>query len=341
VKDSGRERSQPHGAGEVPGAGGGPEPGPALSVVVPLYNEEANIRPLVAAVREALAGVESWELLLVDDGSTDGTAACALECCAEDPRVRLLRLARNYGQTAAMQAGFDHARGAVVVSMDGDLQNDPADIPRLVARLEEGFDLVAGYRERRQDKVLTRKVPSWLANRLIRRVTGIPVRDNGCSLKAFRRELLDRLHLYADLHRFIPAVAAATAGARITEVAVRHHPRQYGRSKYGLSRTVKVLLDLMTVRMIQRVRERPLQLFGVGALGACLCGAVFAALAAFAYATFGPEKAHAVVLPGVSLLWFGLGFYLLMLGLIAEAALREELPGHRRSTPVVREVADS
>jgi glycosyltransferase involved in cell wall biosynthesis len=322
------------------GAGGSSEPGPALSVVVPLYNEEGNIDLLVSAVREALAAVESWELLLVDDGSTDGTAARALECCAADPRVRLLRLARNYGQTAAMQAGFDHARGAVVVSMDGDMQNDPADIPRLVARLEEGFDLVAGYRERRQDKFLTRKVPSWLANRLIRRVTGVPIRDNGCSLKAFRRNLLHRLHLYADLHRFIPAVAAATAGARITELPVRHHPRRYGRSKYGLSRTVKVLLDLLTIRMIQRVRERPLQLFGAGALGACVCGAVFAAFAAIAYTGFGPDKAYSIVFPGVSLLWFGLGFYLLMLGLIAEAALREDLPGHGRNAPVVREVAD-
>ncbi len=311
---------------------------PALSVVVPVYNEEENVRPLVSAVRDALAHTESWELLLVDDGSTDATVAVAEELAERDRRIRVLKLARNYGQTAAMQAGFDHARGAVVVTMDGDLQNDPADIPRLVARLEEGFDLVAGYRERRQDKVITRKIPSWVANRLIGRVTGIPIRDNGCSLKAYRRELLDRLHLYADLHRFIPAVAAATAGARITEIPVRHHPRLHGRSKYGLSRTVKVMLDLMTVKTIQEVRERPLQLFGVGALGACLCGIAFAIAAVIAYASFVARKAQSLVFPGVSLLWFGLAFYLLMLGLIAEAALREELPRRRGTMPVVREV---
>jgi glycosyltransferase involved in cell wall biosynthesis len=311
---------------------------PALSVVVPVYNEEENVQPLVAAIRNALAYTDSWELLLVDDGSTDATVAVAEGLAAQDRRIRVLKLARNYGQTAAMQAGFDHSRGAVVVTMDGDLQNDPADIPRLVARLEEGFDLVAGYRERRQDKVLTRKIPSWIANRLIRRVTGIPIRDNGCSLKAYRRELVDRLHLYADLHRFIPAMAAVTAGARITEIPVRHHPRRHGRSKYGLSRTVKVMLDLITVKTIQEVRERPLQLFGVGALGAFLFGIAFAAAAVVAHASFVVQKAQAVVFPGVSLLWFGLAFYLLMLGLIAEAALREELPSGHRSKPVVREV---
>ena len=335
-QDRDRDRRSP--AVKALDASGEPGERPALSVVVPVYNEEENVRPLVAAVQDALADNGSWELLLVDDGSTDATVARAEELAERDPRVRVLKLARNYGQTAAMQAGFDHARGVVVVTMDGDLQNDPADIPRLVARLEDGFDLVAGYRERRQDKVLTRKIPSWVANRLIGRVTGIPIRDNGCSLKAYRRELLDRLHLYAELHRFIPAVAAATAGARITEIPVRHHPRRHGHSKYGLSRTVKVMLDLMTVRMIQRVRERPLQLFGAGALGACLCGIAFAIAAVVAYTSFVAQKAQSVVFPGVSLLWFGLAFYLLMLGLIAEAALREELPKRGERMPVVREV---
>jgi len=333
-----QDRNRPFDAARASGAGGNAETRPALSVVVPVYNEEENVRPLVSAIRDALAYTDSWELLLVDDGSTDATVALAEELAEQDRRIRVIKLARNYGQTAAMQAGFDHARGAVVVTMDGDLQNDPADIPRLVARLEEGFDLVAGYRERRQDKVITRKIPSWVANRLIARVTGIPIRDNGCSLKAYRRELLDRLHLYADLHRFIPAMAAATAGARITEIPVRHHPRRHGKSKYGLSRTVKVMLDLITVKTIQEVRERPLQLFGVGALGACLCGIASAIAAVVAHLSFVTQKAQSVVFPGVSLLWFGLAFYLLMLGLIAEASLKEELPRRRGSMPVVREV---
>src|SRR5262249_38900390 len=206
---------------------------PTLSVVVPLYNEQESLPGLVDAVRSALAGDRAWELVLVDDGSRDGTAAAAEKISAVDSRVRLIRLARNYGQTQAMQAGFDAVRGDVVVSMDGDLQNDPADIPMLVNTLEQGYDLVAGYRERRQDKGITPKIPSWVANRLIRAITTVPIRDNGCSLKAYRRDMLDRMHLYSDMHRFLPALAAATAGARITEVPVRHHARRFGQSKYG------------------------------------------------------------------------------------------------------------
>lgn len=188
---------------------------PSLSVVIPLFNEEESVGPLIDEVREALDPRPDWELVLVDDGSRDATVKIVEQRAREDARVRLIRLARNYGQTPAMQAGFDHARGEVVVSMDGDLQNDARDIPKLVEELDKGFDLVAGYRVARQDAVVTRKIPSWCANRLIRSITGVSIRDNGCSLKAYRRELLDRIHLYSDMHRFIPAVAAATAGARI------------------------------------------------------------------------------------------------------------------------------
>ncbi|MGH7622120.1 MAG: glycosyltransferase family 2 protein, partial [Gemmatimonadaceae bacterium] len=222
---------------------------PDLSVVVPLYNEEESVGPLADAVREALASVERWELVLVDDGSRDGTVRIAESLASADPRIVLVQLARNYGQTQAMQAGFDAARGRVVVSMDGDLQNDPRDIPLLIAKLEEGYDLVAGYRMRRQDKVITRKLPSWVANRIIIWLTGVRIRDNGCSLKAYRRDLLDQLHLYSDMHRFLPALAAATANARIAEVPVRHHARRFGTSKYGLSRIAKLLADLLTIKM--------------------------------------------------------------------------------------------
>lgn len=311
---------------------------PEISVVVPLFNEEESVGPLVDAVRHALGPGEEWELVLVDDGSRDATVAIATEIAAADPRVRLLRLARNYGQTPAMQAGFDHARGRVVVSMDGDLQNDPQDIPRLVAKLDEGYDLVAGYRERRQDKVITRKVPSWIANRIIRSITGVSIRDNGCSLKAYRRELLDRVHLYSDMHRFIPAVAAATAGARIAEIPVRHHARRFGTSKYGLSRIAKVLADLLTIKMIRSFRERPLVLFAAGALGAMLLGLLFAVAAIVSLAFFRPEKASALVFPGAALLWLGLAAYLLMLGLIAEAAVRKQRWRAAGHLPLVREV---
>ncbi len=311
---------------------------PEISVVVPLFNEEESVRPLVEAVREVFEPRTDWELVLVDDGSRDATVTIAGEIAAADPRVRLLRLARNYGQTPAMQAGFDHARGRVVVSMDGDLQNDPRDIPRLVAKLDEGYDLVAGYRERRQDKVVTRKVPSWIANRLIRRITGVNIRDNGCSLKAYRRELLDRVHLYSDMHRFIPAVAAATGGARIAEIPVRHHARRFGASKYGLSRIAKVLADLLTIKMIRSFRERPLALFAAGAVGACVIATAFLAAALISIFFFRPEKANALVFPGAALLWFGLGFYLLMLGLIAEVAVRKHRHFRKQALPLAREV---
>ena len=294
---------------------------PALSVVVPLYDEEESVGALVEVVRVALGDQASWELVLVDDGSQDGTAAVAQSFAAADGRIRLIQLARNYGQTQAMQAGFDAAEGDVVVSMDGDLQNDPLDIPALVAKLDEGFDLVAGYRERRQDKLITRKIPSWVANRLIRAITGVRIRDNGCSLKAYRRETLNRIHLYSDMHRFLPAVAAATAGARITEVPVRHHPRRFGESKYGLSRILKILADLLTITMIAWFRERPIIMFGIGAAGAFGLSLVFFGLALLRWTDIRETMANAYVFPAAGLLWLLLACYLVMLGLIAEVAV--------------------
>jgi glycosyltransferase involved in cell wall biosynthesis len=316
---------------------------PFLSVVVPLYNEEDSVAALVATVRDALTDRWDWELVLVDDGSWDRTAEIAGAICRTDPRVRLLCLAWNYGQTPAMQAGFDHARGAVVVSMDGDLQNDPRDIPALVAKLQEGYDLVAGYRLHRQDSLLSRRVPSWLANRLIRSITGVSIRDNGCSLKAYRRDLLDRLHLYSDMHRFIPAVAAATAGARIAEFPVRHHARLYGTSKYGLSRVGKVLADLLVIKMMSTFRERPLSMFALGASVAALIGLLFGGsmLVSVAALLFqldlGIAAVDGFVIPGVTLLWFGLAFFLLMLGLISEVMLREFSHARARTLAVLRE----
>jgi glycosyltransferase involved in cell wall biosynthesis len=220
-----------------------------------------------------------------------------------------------------MQAGFDAAAGDIVVSMDGDLQNDPADIPLLVAKLEEGYDLVAGYRVRRKDHLLTRKLPSWVANRLIQRITGVRIRDNGCSLKAYRRELLDAMRLYSDMHRFIPAIAAGTTAARIAEVPVRHHPRRFGTSKYGLSRIAIVLADLLTVVMVRSFRERPLAMFTAGALAA-MGAAVLLGVAGLVAALLDPYVATSFVFPGAALMLAGLSFYLLMVGLIAELAIR-------------------
>lgn len=292
-----------------------------LSVVVPLYNEEESVRPLVEAVRSALGGWPRWELVLVDDGSRDGTAAIAESCGAADRRVRAIRLARNYGQTQAMQAGFDAAAGDVVVTMDGDLQNDPLDIPLLVAKLDEGYDLVAGFRLRRQDRLVTRKVPSWVANRLIRAITGVPIRDNGCSLKAYRREVLDRIHLYSDMHRFLPAVAAATAGARIAEVPVRHHARRFGQSKYGLSRILKIVADLLTITMIAWFRERPIAMFGLGATAAFGIGLAFFGLTLAGWTGLRHDPGDVWVFPAAGVLWLALACYLVMLGLIGEVAV--------------------
>ena len=304
--------------------------------MAPLYNESQNVRPLVDWILQALESFGAkFEIILVDDGSRDGTWNEVL-AAASDPRVHGLRLGRNVGQTAAMMAGFDHARGGVIVSLDGDLQNDPRDIPALVSKLDEGYDLVCGWRQRRQDKLLLRKVPSWLANRLIRRLTGVPITDNGCSLKAYRRDLLDRISLYAEQHRFIPALSASV-GARIAEMPVRHHARKFGESKYGISRTVKVLIDLLTLKMITTFRSRPLVGFGMAAVPPLLAALVFGVLWLVSLTQFGPEKAAALVFPGAGLLGIGLAFYLFMLGLVAEVALSTER-GDTYNAPTAWEV---
>jgi glycosyltransferase involved in cell wall biosynthesis len=270
----------------------------------------------------------------VDDGSRDDTWAQV--CAVANPQVRGLRLGRNVGQTAAMMAGFDHARGQVVVSLDGDLQNDPRDIPALIAKLDEGYDLVCGWRQQRQDKLLLRKVPSWVANRLIRWLTGVPITDNGCSLKAYRRDLLDRIPLYAEQHRFIPALSASV-GARIAEMPVRHHARRFGESKYGISRTVKVLIDLLTLKMITTFRSRPLVGFALAAVPALGAAVLFGVLWVVSWTQFGPEKASALVFPGAGLLAVGAALYLFMLGLVAEVALSSERVGIN-DTPTAAEI---
>jgi glycosyltransferase involved in cell wall biosynthesis len=309
---------------------------PELSVVAPLFDESQNVRPLVEWILQALQSFAgTFEIILVDDGSRDDTWS-QVRTAAADPRVVGLRLGRNVGQTAAMMAGFDHARGRIVVSLDGDLQNDPRDIPALIAKLEEGYDLVCGWRRQRQDKLLLRKVPSWLANRLIRRLTGVPITDNGCSLKAYRRDLLDRIALYAEQHRFIPALSASV-GARITEMPVRHHARRFGESKYGISRTVKVLVDLLTLKMITTFRSRPLVGFALAAMPALAIAMVFGALWLFSWTHFGTEKASALVFPGAGLLSLGVALYLFMLGLVAEVALSSEREGSY-DTPAAAEI---
>lgn len=281
---------------------------PDISVCVPIYNEEESVGPLHEAIVAALEpSGYSFEIVLVDDGSKDDTIPRLRAIAAADPRVVVVRFRRNAGQTSAMQAGIDHARGRFLVTMDGDLQNDPADIPMMVDKLGEDYDLVVGWRIKRQDKFLSRKLPSKLANYLIGKATGLPIRDNGCSLKVYRAEVIRRVPLYSDMHRFIPAMSIPM-GARVAEVGVRHHARQFGESKYGLSRVLKVLLDLMVITTLLVFARRPLARFsGV---------AILAALAAVVAIAAIPASTPAVVPMTVAALTASLAVFLLLLGLV-------------------------
>jgi glycosyltransferase involved in cell wall biosynthesis len=249
---------------------------PELSIVVPLYNEEESLPLLVEQLLASLRPLgRPFELVLVDDGSSDGTAGALRVIAAQTPELVAMLLRRNYGQTPAMSAGFDASRGDLIVTLDGDLQNDPADIPMLLEQLEQGYDLVSGWRYQRQDDGLSRRLPSRLANRLIAQVTGVRLHDYGCSLKAYRRELVEDISLYGELHRFLPALAFIE-GARITEVKVNHKARQFGQSKYGIDRTFRVLMDLLTVWFMKRFLTRPMHVFGFGGLAAIAVGLVLA-----------------------------------------------------------------
>lgn len=236
---------------------------PKLSIIVPFYNEEDNIRPMHAAIATAVEPLGlPFEMVFVNDGSVDRTLEFAVEVARADPRVRVVNFRRNYGQTPAMAAGIEHAQGEVLITMDGDLQNDPADIEYFLDKIDEGYDIVVGWRFDRQDKLVSRKIPSRIANWLIGKVTGVPIKDNGCSLKAYRAGLIKEIPLYSEMHRFIPAMASI-AGPRIAEIKVRHHARQYGKSKYGLSRVYKVLLDLMVIKTVASSTARPLRWFSL------------------------------------------------------------------------------
>ena len=245
---------------------------PRLSVIVPLYNEEESIARLheVLTTEVSRLGV-SYELVFVNDGSRDRTLELATELARQDHRLRVVNFRRNYGQTPAMAAGIEQASGEILVTMDGDLQNDPADIGNFLQKIGEGYDIVVGWRFDRQDKLISRKIPSMIANRLIGRVTGVPIKDNGCSLKAFRAELIKQIPLYSEMHRFIPAMASI-AGPRIAEIKVRHHARQFGQSKYGLSRIYKVLLDLMVIKTLTTFVSKPLLWFTLLSIPLMLLG---------------------------------------------------------------------
>ena len=231
-----------------------------ISIVIPIYNEEANIEKLTESILTALSGIE-YEVLFINDGSTDNSEKEIQEKIKSNSHIKLINLRRNYGQTAAMQAGFDHSKGNIVIPMDGDLQNDPKDIPMLIEKINEGYDVVSGWRKIRSDKKFTRIIPSKIANMLISKISGIHLHDYGCTLKAYRKDILNDIKLYGEMHRFIP-IYASWEGARVTEVAVHHHPRTAGKTKYGLSRIPRVILDLLVIRFFDKSLDRPIHLFG-------------------------------------------------------------------------------
>ncbi len=309
---------------------------PEISVFLPVYNEEPNLRPLHAKLDEALKSLRrSAEIVYVDDGSTDGSLKILREISEFDPRVRVVALRRNYGQTAAMAAGIDAAKGNVLIPMDADLQNDPADIVRLLEKLDEGYNVVSGWRKNRKDKMVTRKLPSMMANRLISWIGGVPLHDYGCSLKAYRRESLQDVRLYGEMHRFIP-IYAAWAGARVTEIPVEHHARTMGKSKYGLSRTFKVIFDLMTIKFMASYQTKPIYVFGsfgMLAFAISFLGGLYAVFLKIIH------KADFVQtpLPILSIVMFAVGVQFLLMGLLAEMLVRTYHESQAKSIYAVRE----
>jgi glycosyltransferase involved in cell wall biosynthesis len=313
---------------------------PELSIVIPVQNESPNIKPLYEELTEVLSQYgRSYEMVIIDDGSTDDTFEQLASLQARDPRLRVIRFRRNFGQTAAFAAGFAHARGRIVVTSDGDLQNDPRDIPAMIAEIEQGNDIVCGWRKDRKDTFVTRRVPSMLANKLISWATGVELHDYGCSLKVFRAEVVKPLRLYGEMHRFIPAIASQF-GVQIAELVVNHRPRKAGVTKYGLGRTVRVLLDLATVKFLLSYSTRPLQIFGLlGLITGGVGGIITAYLAYIRLFTTQGIGDRPLLLLGVMLIFIGV--QLLTFGLLAEVLARTYYESQDKPTYVIREVRET
>ena len=310
-----------------------------LSVVVPVYNEAENLAPLVAELESVLSGMEQpFEVIMVDDGSNDGSAEVLRALHREKTWLKVIRLKRNFGQTPAVAAGLNHARGEVIVPMDGDGQNDPHDIPRLIAKLGEGFDLVCGWRSARQDPYWSRKLPSHMANNLISWITGVKVHDYGCTLKAIRQEIAKDLRLYGEMHRFIPALADER-GARIAEIQVHHRPRRHGKSKYGLARTLRVLLDLLTVRFLQLYATRPLHVFGLIGLGSGALGVLLGIYLSVQKLLYRAEIGGRPLLL-LAVLLILIGFQFVSMGLLGELLARTYHESQNKPVYVIGEILE-
>jgi glycosyltransferase involved in cell wall biosynthesis len=313
---------------------------PEISVVVPMRNESANVAGLYHEMTVALRAFgRSYEIIAVDDGSTDDTFRHLAELQRQDAQLRVIRFRRNFGQTAAFAAGFAHARGRYVVTSDGDLQNDPADIPRLIERLETGPDIVAGWRKERKDAFVNRRLPSMIANWIISHATGVKLHDYGCSLKAFRSEVVKPMKLYGEMHRFLPAIASEQ-GVVIEEQVVNHRPRVHGRSNYGISRTIRVVLDLLTVKFLISYSTRPVQIFGL--IGILLGTAGVAVLGWLSYVKYFQHEGigdRPLLLFGILLVFTGV--QLLTLGLLGEMLARTYHESQSKPTYVIREIRET
>ncbi|MHC4060377.1 MAG: glycosyltransferase family 2 protein [Planctomycetota bacterium] len=310
-----------------------------VSVVVPVLNEQDNIIPLCDQITQALADKHDYEIIFVDDGSSDNSFDILTQLQRADPRVRVIRFRKNFGQTAAMSAGFVHARGQIILAIDADLQNDPADIPKMIAKLNEGFDVVSGWRKERHDNAITRLLPSKIANWLIAKITGVELHDFGCTLKAYRREVLAETKLYGEMHRFIPALAS-WSGASIAEMVVNHRPRTAGAAKYGLGRTLKVVLDLITVKFLGSFSTKPIYIFGglglISALGAIASG--LAVLYQKLVHDFSMNRNPLLVLTAM-LITATIQF--ILMGLLAELLVRTYHESQNRATYVIKEILES
>jgi glycosyltransferase involved in cell wall biosynthesis len=309
---------------------------PELSLFLPVLNEEENLRPMHAKIQEALESLgKTAEVIYVDDGSTDDSLQILKEIAAADDRVRVVSLRRNYGQTAAMSAGIDAAKGEILIPMDADLQNDPKDISRLLEKLDEGYDVVSGWRKNRQDKLISRKIPSKIANKIISWIGGVHLHDYGCSLKAYRRDVIQDVKLYGEMHRFIP-IYASWAGARVTEIPVDHHARTMGKSKYGISRTIKVVFDLMTIKFMASYQTKPIYVFGMFGLVSFLLS-MFAGLWAFFLKFVQGVSFILTPLPVIAIVLFAISMQFFLMGLLAEMLVRTYHESQDKSIYAVRE----
>lgn len=289
-----------------------------ISLVIPAYNEEENILLLYERIKLIMETMKrGYEIIFVDDGSKDNTVGLLRQIKMSDNNVKIIKLRRNFGQTAAMSAGFDYAQGDIIIPLDADLQNDPQDIPRLVEKIEAGYDIVSGWRKNRQDKTFSRKIPSMIANKIISWITGVHIHDYGCTLKAYRSSVIKSMHLYSDMHRFLPAMGLLT-GARIVEIPVTHHPRRFGASKYGINRIGKVIIDILTIKLVTRFSSRPMYFFGYFAIMVLVLAVFFTILSIRYYLLNGMDMFFNISLPTAGILVWGLAAYLISMGFLCE-----------------------